>query len=480
MQVSTNTSFSLLEMDSTTSDTAVRPLWGLNDGIHYWKARCRDSAGNWSAYSDYNTLNIAGLLQVALITPDTGSLWAPTQSVWIQFSKPINSGYINGGEIDTTKIKIKGKSTSLISETFTWQSTSRTLMVTPDTCFAANDTITVFIHGSLLDSTSSTTLDGNNDGTATGDSLDSYQMSFRTSYIGDYNPDGTLNASDLLLFAWGWYNYSRYFEAGPSLGSWPHQRVNPGSATTLDFEDLMGFIYSWNQSGSPKWDKSGGEEAIRLEADSLGTQVKVVSQAGCGLRALDAEIGYDSEILELTSVQSSAIWESEGKPKLFLQKQQPGRVAISATLWPEAKLESGELFALNFKRIKPANSGIALNYKAYDQQGKELFSGSGTKTLAGAISAPTVFRLEKAAPNPATKRTAFRYQLPSPARVKFEVFNITGQRVALLMDQDQPAGYYELNWDIRDGNGRKAANGIYIYKLQAGKDQAIGKVTVVR
>ena len=89
MQAAKNTSFSPLEMDSTLADTSVRPLWGLNDGTHYWRVRCRDAAGNWSAYSAYRTITIAGLLQVALITPDTGALWAPSQSVWIQFTKPI-------------------------------------------------------------------------------------------------------------------------------------------------------------------------------------------------------------------------------------------------------------------------------------------------------------------------------------------------------------------------------------------------------
>ncbi|MBI5804416.1 T9SS type A sorting domain-containing protein [candidate division TA06 bacterium] len=475
LQAANNTSFSPLEMDSALADTAVRPLWGLNDGTHYWRVRCRDLAGNWSAYSNYRTVTVAGLLQVALITPDTGALWAPSQSVWIQFTKPIYTGFI-----DTTHIKVRGRHTSIVRSTFTWQATSRTLMVAPDTALAANDTITVFIHGTLRDSTNSTTLDGNNSGTASGDSTDSYQMTFRTSFIGDYNSDGLLNGPDLALFTWGWYNYSRYFEAGPYFGTWPHQRIYIGSSTKLDFEDLMGLIYSWNRSGSAKYApaKQGDPGSLTLESATDGGGMLVKVRPGIEFSSLDVSLRFDPAAGTVT-VTASELWNSEGNPQLFLTRQTLGLTEISAALWPGGTKTTGELFRFSLSETK-GQTPVSLSYRLYDKDGEVLAEGSLATPMPVKPGLPAVFSFSPARPNPAGHSTVINYQLPCEAVVRLEIYNIAGQKVATLTQGKQPAGYYSKIWDLKDHSGQRVANGVYLFKLQAGDSRGIGKMIVIR
>ncbi|MFC1682607.1 T9SS type A sorting domain-containing protein [Candidatus Zixiibacteriota bacterium] len=78
-------------------------------------------------------------------------------------------------------------------------------------------------------------------------------------------------------------------------------------------------------------------------------------------------------------------------------------------------------------------------------------------------------------PNPFNASTEIRYALPQDARVKLEVFNVSGQRVAGLVDTDQPAGQYQLDW-----NAGQLPSGIYFVRLQAGAEMAVSKMALVR
>jgi len=480
LQVAKNTSFSPLETDSALTDTSAVPLWGVNDGTHYWRVRCRDLAGNWSAYSNYRTLSIAGILQVALITPAPSQVWPAGQSLSIQFTKPLYTGYI-----DTTHIKVRGKHTSIVRQSLTWQAASRTLLISPDSTFAANDTITVFLHGTLRDSANVSTLDGNNSGTATGDSSDSYQMTFYTSYFGDYDGNRLVNAADLGMFAWAWYQpvYYRMFEAGPLSGSWPHQRVYVGGSTRIDFEDLSGFIYSWNRADNPKSAKSGGyqEGPVSLEA-APGEKLKLIARISPEIifASMDAEIEYDQSLLKVKALEASDLWREGDKPQLFLSKQQEGRTVISAAKWQEGQEPSGQLFSMSFEGAKASQTPVALSYRLYNDQGAEICSGNTALTLNAGLGIPGGFFLGRAAPNPSNRPVAVSYQLPRQARVKLEVYNIAGQQVATLVDAEQPAGYYSQTWDLKDRGRNRVANGIYFYQLSAGEYRSVGKMVVIR
>ena len=53
------------------------------------------------------------------------------------------------------------------------------------------------------------------------------------------------------------------------------------------------------------------------------------------------------------------------------------------------------------------------------------------------------------------------------SRVKFSVYDILGNEVMVLVDQDKPAGIYNIEWDIKDKNGKLLQKGVYIYNYIA-------------
>ena len=76
------------------------------------------------------------------------------------------------------------------------------------------------------------------------------------------------------------------------------------------------------------------------------------------------------------------------------------------------------------------------------------------------------FSLNQNYPNPFNPVTVISYFLPQSGHVNLAVYNIYGQRVAVLVDQQETAGYKRISWDGKDSKGLDVSNGIYLYKLQ--------------
>lgn len=70
------------------------------------------------------------------------------------------------------------------------------------------------------------------------------------------------------------------------------------------------------------------------------------------------------------------------------------------------------------------------------------------------------FFLAQNYPNPFNSSTTIYYQLPQPMRINLSVFNLTGQLVATLVNEQEAAGLHWINWDA----GHLSA-GIYLLKL---------------
>lgn len=80
---------------------------------------------------------------------------------------------------------------------------------------------------------------------------------------------------------------------------------------------------------------------------------------------------------------------------------------------------------------------------------------------------PEQYELNQNYPNPFNPTTRIKYGLPESGRVRLTIFNVLGQIVTVILDREQTAGYYEVNWDARSGNGVRLPSGLYFYRIDA-------------
>ncbi len=86
---------------------------------------------------------------------------------------------------------------------------------------------------------------------------------------------------------------------------------------------------------------------------------------------------------------------------------------------------------------------------------------------------PGSFSLEQNYPNPFNPATFIVYSVPAQSKVKLDVFNILGQKVATLVNETKTAGQYSVNFD-----GSSLSSGVYVYRLST-ETQTVAKKMVL-
>jgi hypothetical protein len=99
-----------------------------------------------------------------------------------------------------------------------------------------------------------------------------------------------------------------------------------------------------------------------------------------------------------------------------------------------------------------------------------VLTGMGTDPLVISEQTDSVrsFVLYDNFPNPFNPLTTLRYDIPQSGHVELKIFNIQGQLVRTIVDEDKPAGSYQAIWDGRSNEGILQASGVYFYRLEAG------------
>jgi len=86
---------------------------------------------------------------------------------------------------------------------------------------------------------------------------------------------------------------------------------------------------------------------------------------------------------------------------------------------------------------------------------------------------PSSFKLFAPRPNPTSDASTFSFALPEAARVRVEIFDTAGRRVARLVnDQRMEAGPHSLVWDGRERLGSRLESGVYYVRVSAGPHSA--------
>jgi hypothetical protein len=95
---------------------------------------------------------------------------------------------------------------------------------------------------------------------------------------------------------------------------------------------------------------------------------------------------------------------------------------------------------------------------------------------------PPVTRLVlyNAYPNPFNPSTTLCFGLPSAGIVKLDIYNIKGQKVKSLLNEQCLPGKSKVVWDGKDDNGKSVASGLYFAKISSGGQNASRKLVLVK
>jgi tetratricopeptide (TPR) repeat protein len=127
-----------------------------------------------------------------------------------------------------------------------------------------------------------------------------------------------------------------------------------------------------------------------------------------------------------------------------------------------------------YSNLKPESK------EAFQEIRKELLDDllSGEENHSSII--PPI-RLFNNYPNPFNPETTLSFSINEDSKVEMFIYNIKGQKVKTLVNDDLEEGVHEFVWKSKDDSGKSVASGIYFYKLEVnGKNKGLKKMLLLK
>ncbi len=119
----------------------------------------------------------------------------------------------------------------------------------------------------------------------------------------------------------------------------------------------------------------------------------------------------------------------------------------------------------------PFAATVSYRLKQIDLDGTYTYS----QVVEVSLQQPTKYELSQNYPNPFNPSTKISYTIPVDSRVTLQIYSVTGELVRELVNTNQSAGTYVVDFDASD-----LANGTYIYKITAGSFVQSKKLLLIK
>ena len=179
---------------------------------------------------------------------------------------------------------------------------------------------------------------------------------------------------------------------------------------------------------------------------ALNEEIKDQLPPGEGLFAT---LTFESKANRETPKLGVTDWELAGGGKLYLDMVDAGGI----TFYQEKMVDK------QTARPIPLNPG---------------FSEKST------VSQPAQFNLDQNYPNPFNPETVIKFSLREDSWVTLRIYNVLGQVVITLVDEQKPAGEHTVTWNGKNSQSLDVASGVYFYRIKAGDYESVRRMTLLR
>jgi len=244
------------------------------------------------------------------------------------------------------------------------------------------------------------------------------------------------------------------FDAGSSIKSSPII----GLDGIIYFGSTNGKFYSLTKSGNPRWE---------YESGSSVNSVPVISNSGLIYFGTN-----DGNFIALND-----LGEFQWRYLVNEPIEAPALITTSNLIYVSGT--DGNVYIL--KEPQATNNRNSL-FAGYEWP---TFKGSNRRTgYSGDIVTsiqeienlmPTEYQLSQNYPNPFNPSTKIRYSVPQSSNIIIKVYNILGNEMETLVDEEKQIGTYELTW-----YAEQLPSGVYFYRLQAGNFVETKKMVIIK
>ena len=124
-------------------------------------------------------------------------------------------------------------------------------------------------------------------------------------------------------------------------------------------------------------------------------------------------------------------------------------------------------------------TSIDINSSGYIYAG--TYGGGVFRSINSTVSVeqenilPSIYFLNQNYPNPFNPNTIINYSIPNQSYVTLKVFDVLGREIETLVNEEQAAGIYEIDW-----NAENNSSGVYFYRISTGSFSDTKKMLLIR
>ncbi len=306
---------------------------------------------------------------------------------------------------------------------------------------------------------------------------------------GDVNLDRRIDVADLVntvAYIIGNYGLSRRQFSTADI-------VINDTVNVVDLVGIINTIFGWpvTPAPSPVW--QGDFAMLKVYHDEvpgagIESEMQINADMPASVAGVELDIQYNPNSVEMLPPNLAA-----GASGFQIRSHDDGNGYMKVLIYSSRPWKEDELIREGLSDIVKlpfiSKGPIAASDNGQLRITRASMSTGAAKNIpvegVGGPVIPTTFALFQNRPNPFNPTTTIDFYINGTNQsggeyVKLEVFNLLGQLVNTLVDEQLPAGQHSVVWNGTDKYGDHAASGIYLYRLRVGDDSQTKKMMLLK
>ena len=294
-----------------------------------------------------------------------------------------------------------------------------------------------------------------------GDMVAFYPFNGNANDISGFNNNGTVSGAALVSDRWGNPASAYSFDG-------VNDNITVASSSSLNFQNSI-TVNFWIKVGEfyerESYPLSHGNWENRWKISITNKHLRWTLKSSTGIKDLDSE----TELVINTLYNVTAIYNGVDF-EIYLNGNLDAFTEFSGSiLTTPISLMIGQVLPGNTQyNFKGVLDDIRIyNYALSYNSIQDLYDFVNDVEDEIDNQAPQQFNLMQNYPNPFNSQTKIQFEIPISSKIRVDIFNILGQKVKTLLNDQKEPGYYIINWNGENDFGEAVNSGIYLLKLSS-------------